>query len=128
MAATALECEVGYDAATACVTMTWRGRAAGQPFRDANEAVLAAITARGATRLLGDIEALELIAPEDQAWLARDWIPRARAAGLRAVALVTPAFQLGHGSVRLVGEQLPAELGLEYFDDPEAARDWLAAR
>ena len=126
-AAPALECLIGYDPDAGCVTMAWRGYAAGQAFRDANEAVLAAIAARRASRLLGDIEALERIGPEDQDWLAYDWIPRAVGAGLRAVALVTPAFQLGHGSVRLVGEQTPAGLALEYFDEPEAAREWLRA-
>ena len=128
MDAAAIECAIGYDAAVGCVTMTWRGRAAGAPFREANEAVLHEIRKRGARRLLGDIERLETIAPADQRWLGQDWIPRTIAAGLRSVALVTPAFELGHAPVRLVGEALPPGLELEYFDDLEAARGWLRGR
>jgi hypothetical protein len=81
-------------------------------FRTANARVLAEIAARGADRLLGEIEALTHVAPADADWLAQDWIPRAIAAGLRRTALVTPDFELGHAPLQLVGERLPDGLEL----------------
>ena len=119
-------CLVGYDAEVPCVVMRWT---AYDPhgFRAANEQVLAEIAARGAVRLLGEMEALTNVRPADADWLAKDWIPRAVAAGLRYAALVTPAFELGHAPLQLVGERLPQWLALQYFDSVDAAREWLRA-
>ena len=41
---------------------------------------------------------------------------------------MTPAFELDHAPVRLIGESLPPQFELEYFDDLDAARAWLKAR
>ncbi len=120
-------CTYGYEPDVPCVAMIWRGYAP-DAFREANEAILALISERGATRLLGDIEALGEIGAPDQAWLTSDWLPRAARAGLRSVALVTPAFELHHSPVRLVGEHRPQGLALEYFDDADAGRAWLRTR
>ena len=119
------DCEVDYDADAACVTMTWLGYDA-ERFRASNERVLGMLEARHADRLLGEIEDLDAIPDADLRWLADEWIPRAARAGLKRVALVTPAFELGHAGVLLVGERVSAALDLAYFDDREAARAWLA--
>ena len=71
------------------------------------------IAAQRASKLLGDVEALQPNSAADHDWLAQDWIPRAVKAGLRFVALVTPAFQLDHAPIRLVGERLFGPLALE---------------
>jgi hypothetical protein len=124
----ASSCSVSYDADVPCVVMTWTGYAPGAPFRAANEAVLERIAKERATKILGDIEAVQITSAADQRWLAEDWLPRAAAAGLRHAALVTPAFELDHAPVRLIGESLPRQFELEYFDDVEVAREWLMAR
>ena len=121
-------CTVSYDESVPCVVMTWTGYAPGAPFRAANEAVLERIVKERATRILGDIEAVQITSPADQRWLSEDWLPRAAAAGLRHAALVTPAFELDHAPVRLIGESVPPPFELEYFDDLDAARAWLRAR
>ena len=121
-------CTVSYDEDVPCVVMTWTAYRPGPAFRAANEAVLARIVEERATRILGDIEAVTITEAADQRWLAEDWLPRAATAGLRHAALVTPAFDLEHAPVRLVGESLPPQVQLEYFDDVEAARAWLKAR
>ena len=121
-------CTVEYDESVPCVVMTWTAYRPGPPFRAANEAVLARVLEERATRILGHIEAVQITDAADQRWLAEDWLPRAAAAGLRYAALVTPAFELEHAPVRLVGESLPQPLELEYFDDVDAARAWLRAR
>jgi hypothetical protein len=118
------DCAVAFDEGNGCVTMTWRGYRSSAAFRAANERVLAALAEHGARRLLGDIEALGAIAPADEAWLVEDWIPRAVAAGLDRAALVTPAFDVRHAPVLLVGERLSSPM-LRYFDELDAARAWL---
>jgi hypothetical protein len=118
------DCEVGYDVQSGAVTMAWRGYDAAA-FRPSNERVLETLIDTNSDRLLGEIENLGAIPDHDLAWLARSWIPRATRSGLRRVALVTSAFQLDHAGVLIVGEQLPAGLELAYFDDRDAARNWL---
>jgi hypothetical protein len=121
-------CDFGYEPDVPCVVMIWRGYSPGDAFRQANEAILSLIAERGATKLLGDIEALGEISRADQDWLRTDWLPRAAEAGLASAALFTPAFELHHWPVRLVGEQRPQTLALEYFDDGDAGRSWLRSR
>ena len=128
MADAGSDCLVAYDPDVRCVVMTWNAYRPGVSFRAANEQVLAEIVERRASRILGDIEPVRISDPRDQRWLAEDWLPRAAAAGLRHAALVTPAFDLQHAPVRIVGEALPAGLELEYFDDAAAARAWLRSR
>lgn len=118
-------CDVDFDDRTGCVTMAWRSFTSSAQFRADNERVLGALVARRAACLLGEIEALGRIPEADQRWLSDDWIPRAIRHGLRRVALVTPAFDLDHGPVLLVGEKVAASLELAYFDDVAAAMVWL---
>ncbi len=122
-----LGCVVEFDAEVPCVVMRWTAYVRGA-FRAANERVLAELTEHEADRLLGEMEALEHVAPADADWLANDWIPRAVRAGLRRAALVTPAFELGHAPLQLVGERLPPNLELQYFDQLDPAREWLKSR
>lgn len=119
------DCVVGFDASARAVVMHWRGYGSSEGFRRANERVLAALAAAGAERILGEIEGLSRISPADQQWLSEDWIPRAVRAGLKRVALVTPAFDLDHAPVLLVGEHVAPSLDLAYFDDVGSAGAWL---
>jgi hypothetical protein len=49
-------------------------------------------------------------------------------AGLRKVALTSPAFYFNRVAVESVGQRLdPEELILKHFDDRDAARAWLAS-
>jgi hypothetical protein len=122
------ECKVDYDADVRCVVMTWRGYATTREFRAANEHVLKVLAERQASKLLGDITEFVLIAAEDQNWLSTDWIPRTVKAGLRKVALTSPAFYFNRVAVESVGERLdPEKLVLRHFDDHDTARAWLAS-
>jgi hypothetical protein len=124
----AFACTVDYDAEVPCVVMTWRGYATTGEFRAANERVLEVLAERKASKLLGDIKEFVLIGSEDQAWLSGDWIPRAVQAGLRKVALTSPAFYFNRVAVESVGQRLdPEALVLQHFDDRDAARTWLAS-
>ena len=124
----AFECTVDYDAEVPCVVMTWRGYATTGQFRAANERVLEVLAERQASKLLGDIKEFVLIGSDDQAWLSSDWIPRAVQAGLRKVALTSPAFYFNRVAVETVGQRLdPDALVLRHFDDRAAARAWLAS-
>ena len=121
-------CTVGYDAEVPCVIMTWKGYATSREFREANERILGVLCERNASKLLGDIKEFVLIGADDQHWLSTNWIPRAMAAGLRTVAMVTPVFYFNRVAVESVGQKLdPEALILQHFDDRDTASQWLAS-
>jgi len=121
-----LELTVDYDADVPCVVMIWKGYATSAAFRDGNGRVLAEITERRASKLLGDVTDFVLIGAEDQAWLNEVWIPRAMHAGLRKVALVQPTFYFNRVAIDGVAQKLDRErLQLGFSDNLDAAKDWL---
>lgn len=108
------------------IVMVWRGYHTSPSFRAQNESVLAALAAHKASKILCDIRHFLLIGSEDQAWLNGHWLPRAMDAGLRQAAIVTPLYFFNRVAVGEVVQRLDASrLRVEYFEDPETARDWL---
>jgi hypothetical protein len=107
--------------------MTWKGYATSRDFRESNERIIGVIAERKASKLLGDIKEFVLIGADDQQWLTTNWIPRALAAGLRTVALVTPIFYFNRVAVETVAQKLdPQSIVVQHFDTGDAARQWLA--
>jgi hypothetical protein len=121
-----LDLAIEYDAEVPCVTMIWKGYATSAAFREGNAQVLAEITSRKASKLLGDVTDFVLIGAEDQAWLNEVWIPRAMHAGLRKVALVQPSFYFNRVAIDSVAQKLdPDRVELGFFDNRDAAKEWL---
>ena len=123
-----LELTIDYDADIPCVVMIWKGYATSAAFREGNARVLAEITGRHASKLLGDVTDFVLIGAEDQAWLNEVWIRRAMHAGLRKVALVQPSFYFNRVAIDSVAQKLDRDrVELGFFDNRETAKDWLRA-
>jgi hypothetical protein len=121
-----LELKIDYDADIPCVVMIWKGYATSAAFREGNAQVLAQITQRRASKLLGDVTDFVLIGAEDQAWLNEVWIPRAVHAGLRKVALVQPSFYFNRVAIDSVAQKLDRDrVELGFFDNRDAAKEWL---
>ncbi|HJS79214.1 MAG TPA: STAS/SEC14 domain-containing protein [Vitreimonas sp.] len=121
-----LELTIDYDADIPCVVMIWKGYATSAAFREGNAQVLAQITQRRASKLLGDVTDFVLIGAEDQAWLNEVWIPRAVHAGLRKVALVQPNFYFNRVAIDSVAQKLDRDrVELGFFDNRDAAKEWL---
>lgn len=121
-----LELTVDYDADVPCVLMVWKGYATSAAFREGNARVLAEITERRASKLLGDVIDFVLIGAEDQAWLNEVWIPRAMHAGLRKVALVQPSFYFNRVAIDSVAQKLDRErVQIGFFDNRDDAKTWL---
>jgi hypothetical protein len=121
-----LELTIDYDADIPCVVMIWKGYATSAAFREGNAQVLAQITQRRASKLLGDVTDFVLIGAEDQAWLNEVWIPRAVHAGLRKVALVQPSFYFNRVAIDSVAQKLDRDrVELGFFDNRDAAKEWL---
>lgn len=95
-------------------------------FRQALEAGLELLRAHKATKWLSDDRLNGVLSNEDAEWAARDWRPRAIAAGFRYWAMVLPETVLGKARIlRLVEGERSAGLTIQTFGDPALARRWL---
>ena len=79
-------CSLSYDETVRCVTIVWRKYATSAQLRFVHETIIDMLTRHEANKILGDDSDLPVIHAEDQKWIIEDWMPRARAAGLKAAA------------------------------------------
>lgn len=120
-------CSIGFDEEAGCVVLVWKRYASSAQLRFANEVVLQTISARRAEKLLADDRALPTIHADDQAWVANQWMPRALGAGLRRLATVHSEIYFGRVAAEQVHAMAPSGLEIRRFEDPQAARAWLAS-
>ncbi|MBV9989060.1 MAG: STAS/SEC14 domain-containing protein [Chitinophagaceae bacterium] len=118
--------DIYYDAAKNFVVMRWNGYATSAQFREGTEYMLQVLTAHGASKVLADIRDMVLIGMEDQHWLDTDFLPRAIAAGFRAIAMVKPLHYFNKVAVETVSYKVDREkLAISFFENPEEAEAWL---
>jgi hypothetical protein len=98
----------------------------GDEFRGGLNRGLEALQRYRATKWLSDDRANSVL-PEDEAWAAQDWFPRAKAAGWTHWAMV-PAGVLGHNRAsRFVKNYLELGISARMFSDLDDAMKWLDA-
>jgi len=117
-------CSVLLDADVPCLTVVWKRQATSEQLRAVHERLLEFLREYKINKILGDDTALPLIEPDDQVWIAHDWMPRAVAAGLKLAANKSPEAYFG----RLAVETIKASqslLAIRSFDRFEEARRWL---
>lgn len=120
-------CSITYDQPTAAIFVEWHSYATSTQLRFIHERVIQMMAERGACKILGDDSRLATIHAEDQRWIVEDWVPRAKAAGLRIIAATKPKSYFGQRSVERVQSVLPQDIVVSSFDDLEAARAWLSS-
>src|SRR5262249_8342635 len=118
-------CSVTFDANVPCISLLWRGYATSIQFRFIYESVLRLLEKEGVSKILGDYSALPTIHSEDQSWMAQNWMPRAVAGGLRALAQKYPESHFGKVSLRSAQSVAPAGIEMRSFDSLTEAREWL---
>lgn len=70
------------------LALKWSGSPEGENFKTLASQVIGAIEKTGTTRLLSDNTDWKVIAPNDQAWAATKWFPKAEEKGVRKLATV----------------------------------------
>ncbi len=87
--------------------------------------------AKGNTPLMfQDLTMVKAVAPEEQAWIFTNWVPRAIAAGMRKVAILTPASAFGQMAASNVSTSAKVnglEIHNQFFADYAEAEAWLLA-
>jgi hypothetical protein len=120
-------CSCDIDRSVPCVFAVWRGYVTSTQLRYIHEMWLQTFAEQGIGKLLGDDTDLPMVHVEDQQWIAKDWMPRAVAAGLKAIAHKVADSHFGRVSVEQIENAKPPGLTIHPFDDIETARAWLKA-
>lgn len=81
---------IHWDELYQCVWMEWKAFAKGENFRTGLNKGLELVIQKKTSRWLADTRNLKVVAQDDQRWTNEDWFPRALAAGVRSMAIVTP--------------------------------------
>jgi hypothetical protein len=120
-------CSVSFDGDVPCIVVTWKDYATSAQLRYVHECVLDLLVKHGVHKILRDDTALPAIHAENQVWIAKDWMPRAMAAGLRAAADKCSNWHFANVSISKIHSIAPAGLALRSFDSLAEARQWLKA-
>ncbi|WP_027580221.1 hypothetical protein [Bradyrhizobium sp. Ai1a-2] len=118
-------CSLSYDENIPCIAVVWRKYATSAQLRFVHEIILNMLTQHAADRILGDDSDLPIVHAEDQRWIVEDWLPRARAAGLKAVATAVSLTFFGKVSIGSIHSKLAKEIAIKDFHNIHSARMWL---
>jgi hypothetical protein len=118
-------CSIHLDGTVPCVTVTWSGYVTSTQYRYCHELLIELLRQRNISRMLDDATALPTIHGADQGWVVGNWLPRAIAAGLQAVASKRPQAYFGRLAVEAIRSVPSSEIPMRCFDDLESARVWL---
>jgi len=118
-------CSIFLDGNVPCITVSWKRYATSTQFRYVHESLIPLISKYQVNRILSEDTALPTIHLQDQRWVIDDWMPRAAAAGLRAVASKRPVAYFARMAVENIRAEVSGGVTMRCFDELEAARHWL---
>lgn len=87
---------------------------------------LQALRHHGTRKLLTNQVHRQPLPPEEQAWLAQQWVPQAISeCAYSHCAIVESEHEAGRAAARAVGSRLSVALDFRYFQDAVEAENWL---
>ena len=118
--------EVLYDTTIDAVVMNWNGYATSEQFKEGTELMLNTLIQNKATKVLANIKDMAIIGMEDQRWLDTQFLPRATQFGFKAIAIVRPKNYFNNVAVETISYKVEKDkLAITFFDDVDAAKEWL---
>jgi hypothetical protein len=118
---------VYFDEAINAVVMEWDGYATSAQFKEGTELMLNTLIQNKVFKVLADIKDMVLIGMEDQRWLDTHFLPRAIQFGFKALAIVRPDNYFNKVAVESISYKVDKDkLAINFFDNVEDARNWLA--
>lgn len=118
-------CSIFLDGNVPCMTVAWKRYATSTQFRYVHESLIPLLSKYQVSKILYEDTALPTIHLEDQRWIIDDWMPRAAAAGLRAVASKKPVAYFARIAVENIRAEVSSRVAMRCFDELQAARQWL---
>lgn len=118
-------CKLRYDKDVRCIEVTWRKYATSAQLRYIHEMILSMLAQHKVEKILGDDTDLPIVHAEDQRWIVEEWLPRARAIGLKVAATTVSMTFFGRVAIDTIQSQLARDLQIRKFSSIHAARSWL---
>lgn len=118
-------CKLSYDKCLGCIEVVWRKYATSAQLRFIHEIIICMLSHHAADKILGDDSDLPIVHAEDQGWIVNDWLPRARAAGLKAVATAVSMTFFGRLTIGRIHARVAEEVPVRDFHSIHSARTWL---
>jgi len=118
-------CSIKLDRDARCIFIEWKQYATSAQLRFIHEHIIDLLIRHQITKVLGDDTALPTIHPDDQKWIVENWLPRAKAAGLKTAASKMPATHFGKIAVESIQLFVMPRILIRAFDNIEDARNWL---
>lgn len=123
---TSTPCSIYFDSDLKAVVSIWKGYATSTQFREKTEELLAVMVANQAKKFLVDLKEMILIGKDDQDWMDKSYFPKAIEEGLKAVAVIQPAYYFNKVAVdSIIFKINQKELKVNYFNTIEEAKEWL---
>ena len=120
-----------WDNEIRCVTLVASKGTAGEEFRYRLDMLLKHVIEKKCDKILAELDSLAKVEPEDLLWTEKQWLPRAAAAGVKAIAVVLPQSLSGH----LALDQLTASADEDnlgyvrgFFSNTNSAKEWLKSQ
>lgn len=102
------------------------GFSKGAQFHAELEKILEQLAAHNGSCQLNDFRKMKPVAPEDQAFINQDWLPRLVRAGLRRSAVLAPESAIAQMSLTaVVARVADVDLSTKFFGDEREAVAWL---
>ncbi len=118
-------CSLSYDETIRCITIVWRRYPTSVQLRFIHEAMIHMLAQYKANKILGDDSDLPIVHAEDQRWISENWLPRAKAAGLKAAAAKVSSSFFGRVSIGIIQSKLAQEVAIKAVPNIHQARTWL---
>ncbi|MEO7989435.1 MAG: hypothetical protein ABI663_07840 [Chryseolinea sp.] len=116
---------IGYDKANHVVVLKWIVPPTSDEFREGLYSLLAALEHFKTGKIITDVSYLGTIHPNDQRWSATEWLQSALKVGYSHIAIIMPSDVFTQMSVEDTMNQVDSPLPSAYFDNMEAAFDWI---
>lgn len=118
---------VQWDDELKAVYCEWQGFIFGDDYKQALNKIYELFIQKKANRLFSDNRKMRVINQEDQLWVATEWVPKIRAAGLKHSAIIIPRSELADKTLKTLIHKVGNTRtdGSAYFDDIEKAKEWM---
>ena len=123
--------KVEWDEATNCVIVAFKGYAEGNNFREPLHKGVELLKLKKTSRWITDVRDMRVTKLEDQDWAAIEWHKEFIESGVQYPTVVVPTNVLGQMSMQRVMNKVKQHddsLETTYFDNVDAAKDWLVAK
>jgi len=116
---------IGYNNVNHVVVLKWSVPPTSDEFREGLNSLIGAMEHFKTGKIITDVSYLGTIHPNNQRWAASEWLQSALKIGYSHIAIIMPSDIFTQMSVDDTMSQVDSPLPSAYFDNMQAAIDWI---